>query len=151
MAHPDIAANRDLLIACLLVNQNQTGDVLEQLQKAAETMRTLPSNRWIGWVEAHGIPQYPYGLVVGSYSMDTAWDGDALIGHGKASDGSDMTLTANKKQDGSIEGIVRTQAMEAKFIGRMTDTALCVDYTGAEAGQQIRGITWAFTRPRQLP
>jgi hypothetical protein len=144
LAHPEIAANRDLLIACLMITEHRTDDTFEQLQQAAEMMRTLPKNRWIGWVEAHGIPEYPYGVPVGSYFMDTTWNGDALTGNGKASDGSEMTLTAKKKQDGTIEGIVRSQIMEATFVGRMTDTALCVEYIGTESGQSIRGITWAY-------
>ncbi len=145
-AHPDIAANRDLLIACILITQHRTADPLEQLQQAAEIIHTLPKNRWIGWVEAHGDPNYPYGVVVGSYAMDTTWSGDTLTGRGKASDGSEMTLTAQRKSDGTIEGTIQSGTMEAKFTGRMTDSALCVDYTGTESGQTIRGITWAFQR-----
>ena len=137
-AHPEVAANRDLLIACLLITQHQTSDPLEQLQQAAEIVRTLPKDRWIGWVEA------PDGKVVGSYSMDVAWEGNTLIGKGKASDGSLMTLTAKRNQTGMLEGTIRSQTMEAKCNGRMTDTGLCVDYTGTESGQPIRGITRAF-------
>jgi hypothetical protein len=145
-AHPDIAANRDLLIACLLITQHQTADPLEQLQQAAEIIHSLPKDRWVGWVEAHGDPRYPYGVVVASYVMDTTWNGDTLVGKGKASDGSAMTLTAKRKSDRMLDGTVQSQTMNAKFIGRMTDYALCVDYTGTESGQPIRGITWAYQR-----
>jgi hypothetical protein len=143
-AHPDIAANRDLLIACLLITQHRTSDPLEQLQQAGEIMRTLPKDRWIGWVEAHGNTNYPYGVVVGSYVMDATWDGDTLTGKGKASDGSEMNLTAKRNQAGMLDGTIRSQTMEARFVGRMNDTALCLDYKGWESGHQIRGITWAF-------
>lgn len=145
-AHPDIVANRDLLIACLLITQHQTADPLEQLQQAAEIIHSLAKDRWIGWVEAHGDPRYPYGMVVGSYVMDTSWKGDTLVGKGKASDASEMTLTAKKEQDGTLDGSIQSQTMQAKFTGRMTDFALCVDYTGTENGQPIRGITWAYRR-----
>jgi len=145
-AHPEIAANKDLLIACLLITQTRTNDTLEQLQQAAEIMHELPSNRWIGWVEAHGIPGYPYGVVVGSYAMDLAWDGDTLTGKGKGSDGFEMILTAKKQQDGTLRGGVRSEVMEAKFSGRMNDAGLCMDYTGTNSGHPIRGITWAFRR-----
>jgi hypothetical protein len=145
-AHLDIAANRDLLIACLLITQHQSADPLEQLQQAAEIIHSLPKDRWVGWVEAHGDPRYPYGVVVGSYVMDTSWNGDTLVGKGKASDGSEMMLTAKKKQDGTIDGTIQSQTMQAQFTGRMTDFALWVDYTGTEGGQPIRGITWAHRR-----
>jgi len=144
--HPDVAANPDLLTACLLFTEHRTDDPLAQLQDAAEIIRSLPKDRWIGWVEAHGDPHYPYGVVVGSYFMDTAWDGHTLSGKGKSSDGSEMTLAAQKKPDGTLEGTVRSQTMEAKFSGRMTDTVLCVDYKGTESGRPVVGITKAFRR-----
>ena len=149
LAHPDAAANQDLLIACLLRTQPRTRDTLEQLQLAAEVMHALPKNRWVGWIEAHGNPQYPYGVVVGTYLMDTVWDGDTLTGNGEGNGGVAMSLTATKKQDGTITGVVRSQTMEASFVGRMTDWALCVDYTGTENAHPIRGITWAFRRADQ--
>ena len=150
LAHPDLAANQDLLIACLLITQHPNDDTLGHLQRAAEVMHTLPRNRWMGWIEAHGHPEYPYGIVVGSYFMDTVWDGDTLTGKGQASGGSEMTLTAKKKQDGTIEGIVWSQTMKAHFVGRMTDIALCVDYEGTENQRPIKGITWAFRRAEQF-
>ncbi len=150
LAHQDIAANQDLFIACLLAAPQQTGGTLERLQRTADVMLALPKNRWIGWVEAHGHPEYPYGVVVTSYFMDTIWDGDTLAGKGQTSNGSALTLTGKKKQDGTIEGIVQSRTMEAHFVGRMTDLALCVDYQGTENGHPIRGITWAFRRAKEL-
>jgi len=142
--HPEVAAKRDLLIACLIITRSRTADNLEQLQQAADIMSKLPKGRWIGWVEAHGIPQYPYGVIVGSYYLDLAWNGDLLTGKGKASDGSEMSLTANRKNDGTIEGVVQSQVFEVKFSGQMTDMGLCMDYSGTNSGRPIRGITWAF-------
>jgi len=143
-ANPEIAAKQDLLTACLLITRHRASDTLGQLQQAAEIMRTLPSNRWIGWVEAHGDPEYPYGVVAGSYVMDTFWNGDTLSGKGKGSDGLELTLTAKKTGGETIEGTVHSKVMEAKFHGRMTDNALCIDYAGTNSGHPIRGITWAF-------
>jgi hypothetical protein len=145
-AHPDIAANRGLLIACLPKTQAGTADLLEQLQQAAEVIHSLPKDRWVGWVEAYGDPRHPDGMVVGSYTMDTTWNEDTLVGKGRASDGSEMTLTAKKEQDGTLDGTIQSQTMQAKFTGRMTDFALCVDYTGTESGQPVHGITRAYRR-----
>ncbi|MCC7376087.1 MAG: hypothetical protein IT581_15620 [Verrucomicrobiales bacterium] len=145
-AHPELAARQDLLIACLLITQHRTNDYLEQLQQAAEVIKTLPENRWIGWVEAHGIPGYPYGVVVGSYFMDTVWDGENLSGNGRASDGSEMNLKAVRQGDGLIRGRISSTSMAAEFSGKMNEYGLCVDYAGTESGQSIRGITWAFRK-----
>lgn len=147
-AHPEVASNRDLLIACLLITRQRTPDPLAQLQQAGEIMSTLPENRWIGWVEAHGIPDYPYGVVAGSYFMDTTWQGDTLTGSGKGSDGLEMSLTATRQPDGSLKGRVWSKAIEATFVGQMNESGLCMDYVGTNTGNPIRGITWAFRRPR---
>ena len=143
-AHPEVAEKRDLFAACLLITQGRTSEPLRQLQEAAEIMRSLPANRWIGWVEAHGIPGYPFGVVAGNYFVDVAIVGDELTGSGIATDGTDLKLVGKKGLNDTVTGTVKSGGLDLKFSGRMTENALSVDYSGTSGTESIRGITWAY-------
>lgn len=143
-AHPEVAEKRDLFVACMLITQGRTSEAFRQLQEAAEIMRSLPANRWIGWVEAHGIPGHPVGVVAGSYYVDVEIVGDELTGSGIATDGTDLKLVGKKGPNDTVSGTVKSGGLDLKFSGRMTENALSVDYSGTSGTESIRGITWAF-------
>lgn len=119
---------------------------LPWLQRAGAAFQSLPPKRWVGWVEAHGFPGFPQGLVVAAYAIDVKWDGDRLSGSGMGTGNQQITLEGTRLPSGAVQGTVRSTGMQATFVGRMTDTALCLEYSGTEQGKPVQGITWAYTK-----
>jgi len=148
-AHPEMAEQRDLFIACLYASGTELTLTLPWLQRAGAAFQSLPPNRWIGWIEAHGIPGHPQGLVVGAYAIDVNWDGDRLTGTGMGTGRQQLTLEGTRLPSGAVQGTVRSAGMQTTFVGRMTDTALSFEYSGTEAGKPIQGITWAYAKAAQ--
>jgi hypothetical protein len=145
-AHPEMADQPDLFIACLYAAGTESALTFQWLQRAYSVFQDVPKDRWIGWVEAHGLPGHPQGLVVGAYAIDIKREGNCLLGSGFGTDNQQLRLEGTTEQQGIVQGTVGSSSMQAKFIGRMTESALCFEYSGNESGRPIQGITWAYTK-----